>query len=120
MPTTHHESITPRLHSRSTIESIRAIAIREFYQVTNDANLEWLKCKMNVHKSFIHPRYYGDFQRRYRNEIKKKKNGQKTSTKRKLDHSYHVHDLTETEETNRVSGNKVKQNGKIIGFSKRV
>lgn len=70
-PTIRHESIVGHVHPRSVIENVRAVLIRELYQRTSDSHTEWLKCKMNLPRDFINPKYYADFQRRYRKEIHK-------------------------------------------------
>lgn len=56
--------------------------IRELYQRTSDPHTEWLKCKMEIPRDFVNPKYYADFQRRYRHEIKRNamKNGRKSSS----------------------------------------
>jgi hypothetical protein len=101
LPTHTHESIVGHLHSRSTIESVRAILIRELYERTNDPHTEWLKCKMEIGRDFINPKYYADFQRRYRKDIKKNtmKKNNSISIKNKIDNGYHVFDITTTDET---------------------
>jgi len=83
LPTIKHESIVGNVHPRSTIENVRSILIRELYERTSDSGTEWLKCKMGLPREHINPKYYADFQRRYRhqlqqNSIKKKKNKSKT------------------------------------------
>lgn len=79
MPSVKHKSIVGHLHSRSTIEQVRSTLIRDLYQRTSDPHTEWLKCKMELPRDFINPKYYADFQRRYRHEIRRKSD----KTKRK-------------------------------------
>lgn len=71
VPSTRHESIVGHVHPRTTIENVRSVLIRELYETTNDPNTEWLKCKMNIPRDYINPKYYADFQRRYRKEIQR-------------------------------------------------
>jgi len=70
-PTIPHESIVGHVHPRSVIENVRAVLIRELYQRTSDSHTEWLKCKMNLPRNYINPKYYADFQRRYKREIER-------------------------------------------------
>jgi len=72
LPTSTHESIIGHIHPRSTIENIRTILIREIYQRTSDSHIEWLKCKMDIPRDYINPKYYADFQRRYKKKYEKK------------------------------------------------
>ena len=104
-----HESIVGHVHPRSTIENVRAVLIRELYERTNDPNTEWLKCKMNIPRDYINPKYYADFQRRYRKEIRK------NSPKKKKSNSNPPNfDLTRT--TIEIDGNPEKSKTKRIIF----
>jgi hypothetical protein len=90
LPNNTHESIVGHVHPRSVIENVRTILIRELYQKTSDPHTEWLKCKMQIARNYINPKYYADFQRRYQKEIKKKKK------KNTTDNHYPILDLTTT------------------------
>ncbi|CAF2335466.1 unnamed protein product [Rotaria sp. Silwood2] len=100
LPTNTHESIIGHIHPRSTIENVRTILIRELYQRTSDSHTEWLKCKMNLPKEYINPKYYADFQRRYKKDIKKNtpKKKKSNSINNKSENGYHVFDLTTNDE----------------------
>ncbi len=117
LPTSRHESIVGHIHPRSTIENIRTILIRELYQRTSDSHTEWLKCKMELPRDYINPKYYADFQRRYKKDIKRNtmKKNQLISNKNTPDNSYHVFDLTTTIETT-IQINNTSENGKKKKF----
>lgn len=111
-PTSTHELIVGHVHPRSTIENVRSILIRELYQRTSDPHTEWLKCKMDISKNYINPKYFADFQRRYRKDIQKNKT-KKTETS--TDNNYHVFNISNTDETTTTTQiNSTSENGKII------
>ncbi len=111
LPTNTHESIIGHIHPRSTIENVRTILIRELYQRTSDPHTEWLKCKMNIPRDYINPKYYADFQRRYKKDIKKNTIKKNKST---TDKNNHISNLTTTEETTTTTQvNNTSENGKI-------
>ena len=113
LPTVKHVSIVGNVHSRLAIENVRAVMIRELYQRTSDSHTEWLKCKMEIPKEFINPKYYADFQRRYKYEIRKHNNTlnrKSTSRKTRTEQGYHVI------ETKRVYQETV-ENGKSCWFT---
>ena len=101
LPTSTHESIVGHVHSRSAIQNVRTVLIRELYQRTSDSHTEWLKCKMELPSGYINPKYYADFQRRYRKDIQKNtiKKNKSISIKYKTDNGYHVYDATMANET---------------------
>lgn len=101
LPTIQHELIVGHLHPRSTIENVRAILIRELYQRTSDPHTEWLKCKMGLSQTYINPKYYADFQRRYRKDIQrnKLKKRKSTPTNNETENNYPVFDLTGNDES---------------------
>jgi hypothetical protein len=119
LPNSTHELIVGHVHPRSTIENIRTILIRELYQRTSDPHTEWLKCKMNISRDYINPKYYADFQRRYQKEIKKntikkkKSNSNKTTT----DNTYPILDLTTTQTDNSPENGKTICSSIILSFS---
>ena len=114
LPTVKHASIVGNVHSRLAIENVRAVMIRELYQRTSDSHTEWLKCKMEIPKEYINPKYYADFQRRYRYEIKKHHTTHKqksASRKTRVEQGYHV---TETQRSYQETSykNVTVENGK--------
>ncbi|CAF3321713.1 unnamed protein product [Rotaria sp. Silwood1] len=118
LPSSTHDSIIGHLHPRSTIENVRTILIRELYQRTSDAHTEWLKCKMNLPKEYVNPKYYADFQRRYRKEIKKNTSKKKksNSTHNNTENGYHIFDLTTNDES-KIQINNISENDDIIETS---
>lgn len=79
LPIVKHKSIVGHIHSRTNIEHVRTVLIRELYERTSDSHTEWLKCKMSIPRQYVNPKYYADFQRRYRHEIQR--NALKTKKK---------------------------------------
>ena len=71
LPIVKHKSIVGHIHSRTNIEHVRMVLIRELYERTSDSHTEWLKCKMNIPRHYVNPKYYADFQRRYKHEIQR-------------------------------------------------
>ncbi|CAF0747038.1 unnamed protein product [Adineta ricciae] len=121
LPTVAHESIIGHVHPRTTIENVRAILIREFYQRTSDSHTEWLKCKMELPREYINPKYYADFQRRYRKDIQRNASDKKklNSTKTKTDNGYHAFNLTKTNKITKEIAVK-SENEEIIETSASV
>jgi hypothetical protein len=56
---------------------------------------------MNIPRQYINPKYYADFQRRYKNDLKKNtiKKTKSISIKDKMENGYYVYDLTSTNKT---------------------
>lgn len=100
-----HDSIVGHVHPRSTIENVRAVLIRELYERTNDPSTEWLKCKMNIPRDYINPKYYADFQRRYRKEIQRNspKKKKSTSIRSDIDSSRTTIEIDRTPEKSRTT-----------------
>jgi len=72
---------------------------------------------MEIPRDYINPKYYADFQRRYKKDIKRNtmKKNQSISNKNTPDNSYHVFDLTTTVETTTQINNTL-ENGKKKKF----
>lgn len=105
LPTSFHESIVGHVHPRATIENVRTILIRELYQRTSDPHTEWLKCKMEVPRDFINPKYFADFQRRFRKDIQRntaKKNAPTATAKQRADTGYHAFNSTKADASART------------------
>ncbi|CAF0731372.1 unnamed protein product [Rotaria sordida] len=121
LPTSTHDSIIGHLHPCSTIENVRTILIRELYQRTSDAHTEWLKCKMNLPQEYINPKYYADFQRRYKKDMKrnKSKKTKSNSINNKIENGYHVFDLTINDEDDKstIQVNNSLESDDIIEIS---
>ncbi|CAF3867140.1 unnamed protein product [Adineta steineri] len=101
LPTIAHETIIGHVHPRKTIENVRAILIRELYERTSDPHTEWLKCKMEISRDYINPKYYADFQRRYKKDMKRTtaKKIKSTFIQNNTDNGYSVYDSTKINET---------------------
>ena len=110
VPSTRHESIVGHVHPRTTIENVRSVLIRELYETTNDPNTEWLKCKMNIPRDYINPKYYADFQRRYRKEIQRNPE-KKTKKKSNVNSNALVLDLTR--ESTKIEIDRTPEKSKI-------
>jgi hypothetical protein len=69
---------------------------------------------MNISRDYINPKYYADFQRRYKKDIKKNttKKTKAISNKATTDNSYQVFDLTTQDEISTLINN-TSENGKI-------
>jgi hypothetical protein len=69
---------------------------------------------MNIPRDYINPKYYADFQRRYKKDIKKNttKKHKSISNKATTDNTYQVLDLTTNDEISTLISNTL-ENGKI-------
>jgi len=69
---------------------------------------------MNIPRDYINPKYYADFQRRYKKDIKKNttKKHKSISNKVTTDDTYQVLDLTRNDEISTLISNTL-ENGKI-------
>jgi hypothetical protein len=103
-PNSKHSSIVGNVHPRSTIEHIRTVLIRELYERTSDPHTEWLKCKMSIPRSYINPKYYADFQRRYKHEIRRQMMKKK---KVNTDDGYNALHLIKTNDSSKSSNTSV-------------
>jgi hypothetical protein len=73
---------------------------------------------MNISRDYINPKYYADFQRRYKKDMKKYtiKKKKPISNQNTTDDNYHVLDLTPTDELTTTQVNNISENGKKLVF----
>jgi hypothetical protein len=66
---------------------------------------------MEISREYINPKYYADFQRRFRKDIQKKTKS--SSVKNKTENGYHVFESTTNDQTTTIQINDTLENSKF-------